>query len=418
MKKRIASVLVALVMVLSLVPKTSWAWTSTVTTLEQLKSAMSELSYNNTIEIVVSGTIEISETLNIRPTRTTNGSMAWYEYYNQRVVISGADANSKLVRAEGFKGSLFNLTGEQGYSGAGGSDHPAYAALTLKDITVDGGFRRLLPEITYATHEYDDVLNQFYAKARMYDAENKRFDAVDPVKGFIADPTTLVQYLYVEDNAVNQVDPTGRIPLMAVGALAGGIINAAVTAYQSKKETGHISISKTAVSFVEGAITGATLGSNLGAVAVGVISGVTAAAASVARDKIDNSNGGKISKWQMATNAIVSGVVSGVTAGLIGGPGAKAPITRTGIKIVNQQFGMGTVKSFITQPTQRVISKNFAMGVVKTAIIAPINAAISSNVIKKLSEVSAVSLTDAKKASVTNSNATNNNYFMKVACTH
>ena len=44
MKKRIASVLVALVMVLSLVPKTSWAWTSTVTTLEQLKSAMSELS--------------------------------------------------------------------------------------------------------------------------------------------------------------------------------------------------------------------------------------------------------------------------------------------------------------------------------------------------------------------------------------
>ena len=139
MKKRIASVLVALVMVLSLVPKTSWAWTSTVTTLEQLKSAMSELSYNNTIEIVVSGTIEISETLNIRPTRTTNGSMAWYEYYNQRVVISGADANSKLVRAEGFKGSLFNLTGEQAYSGAGGSDHPAYAALTLKDITVDGG---------------------------------------------------------------------------------------------------------------------------------------------------------------------------------------------------------------------------------------------------------------------------------------
>ena len=58
--------------------------------------------------------------------------------------------------------------------------------------------------------------------------------------------------------------------------------------------------------------------------------------------------------------------------------------------------------------------EELAMGVVKTAIIAPINAAISSNVIKKFSEVSAVNLTDAKKASVTNSNATNNNYFMKV----
>lgn len=151
MKKRIASVLVALVMVLSLVPKTSWAWTSTVTTLEQLKSAMSELSYNNTIEIVVSGTIEISETLNIRPTRTTNGSMAWYEYYNQRVVISGADANSKLVRAEGFKGSLFNLTGEQGYSGAGGSDHPAYAALTLRTSPWTAAATRRLPPILPST---------------------------------------------------------------------------------------------------------------------------------------------------------------------------------------------------------------------------------------------------------------------------
>jgi len=87
---------------------------------------------------------------------------------------------------------------------------------------------------------------------------------------------------------------------------------------------------------------------------------------------------------------------------------------RKEIHFRNQQFGMGTVKLFITQPTQRVISKNFAMGVVKTAIIAPIIAAISSNVIKKFSEVSAVNLTDAKKASVTNSNATNNNYFMKV----
>lgn len=175
MKKRIASVLVALVMVLSLVPKTSWAWTSTVTTLEQLKSAMSELSYNNTIEIVVSGTIEISETLNIRPTRTTNGSMAWYEYYNQRVVISGADANSKLVRAEGFKGSLFNLMGEQGYSGAGGSDHPAYAALTLKDITVDGGGDKTTatdPAIylsRYSTLTLDDGAVLRNCKSQYYD---------------------------------------------------------------------------------------------------------------------------------------------------------------------------------------------------------------------------------------------------------
>ena len=33
----------------------------------------------------------------------------------------------------------------------------------------------------YATHDYDAVLNMYYAKARMYDAENRRFAAMDPV---------------------------------------------------------------------------------------------------------------------------------------------------------------------------------------------------------------------------------------------
>ena len=140
MKKRIESILLVLVMALSLIPTTVWAWSyDNVTSFNKLKSAIEDLSYNNPIEITVSGTIEISETLNIRPTRTENGSMAWYKFWNQNIVISGADANSKLVRAKGFKGALFNLQGEQGYSGYQGSDHPAYTSLTLRNITLDGG---------------------------------------------------------------------------------------------------------------------------------------------------------------------------------------------------------------------------------------------------------------------------------------
>ena len=118
MKKRIASILLVLVMALSLIPTTVWAWSyDNVTSFDKLKSAIEDLSYNNPIEITVSGTIEISETLNIRPTRTENGSMAHYKFWNQNITIIGADADSKLVRAEGFKGALFNLKGEQGYSG-------------------------------------------------------------------------------------------------------------------------------------------------------------------------------------------------------------------------------------------------------------------------------------------------------------
>lgn len=139
MKKRIASILLVLVMALSLIPTTVWARTSTVSTFEALKSRISSFSHNNPIEIVVDGTIEISETLNIRPTRNGDGHMAWYEFWNQNIIISGADADSKLVRAKGFTDALFDLQGEQGYSGYQGSDHPAYASLTLRNITLDGG---------------------------------------------------------------------------------------------------------------------------------------------------------------------------------------------------------------------------------------------------------------------------------------
>ena len=79
-------------------------------------------------------------------------------------------------------GSVVNLSDEHGCVTAR-ADYTDWGEVRrYTDITVDQGFRRLLPEITYATHEYDDVLNQFYAKARMYDAENKRFTQEDPAR--------------------------------------------------------------------------------------------------------------------------------------------------------------------------------------------------------------------------------------------
>ena len=91
-------------------------------------------------------------------------------------------------------------------------DYDAWGRVTAYDsMTVDGGFRILLPEITYAGHQYDDVLNLFYAKARMYDADNRRFLAMDPVKGVPSNPMTLVQYIYVADNPLSRIDPMGQM---------------------------------------------------------------------------------------------------------------------------------------------------------------------------------------------------------------
>ena len=70
----------------------------------------------------------------------------------------------------------------------------------------------------YATHDYDAVLNMYYAKARFYDADNRHFTAVDPIldpsqydlRAYTKDPMQLVQYLYVKDNAINWIDPKGE----------------------------------------------------------------------------------------------------------------------------------------------------------------------------------------------------------------
>ena len=44
------------------------------------------------------------------------------------------------------------------------------------------GQRQLDLVKNYTGHEYDAVLNLYFAKARFYDAENRRFISMDPVK--------------------------------------------------------------------------------------------------------------------------------------------------------------------------------------------------------------------------------------------
>ena len=71
----------------------------------------------------------------------------------------------------------------------------------------------------YATHDFDAVLNMYYAKARFYDADNRHFASMDPIlepsqydlRSYVTDPMQLVQYLYVKNNAVNWIDPKGLV---------------------------------------------------------------------------------------------------------------------------------------------------------------------------------------------------------------
>ncbi len=98
------------------------------------------------------------------------------------------------------------------------------------------GTRELDLVKTYTGHERDSVLGQYYAKARMYDTADKhgstkgnkvgdkRFTAVDPVKGNVRNPQSLVQYTYVLNNPLMYVDPLGQFTISLGGNASGAFI--------------------------------------------------------------------------------------------------------------------------------------------------------------------------------------------------
>jgi RHS repeat-associated protein len=88
----------------------------------------------------------------------------------------------------------------------------------LKKAVLKMGLREVDLVKDYTGHTYDPVLGKYYAKARLYDAESRRFMAVDPVKGSVISPITMNPYVYVMDNPLRYTDPTG----MATDAGGGG----------------------------------------------------------------------------------------------------------------------------------------------------------------------------------------------------
>ena len=110
-KKRLVSMAMALVLAVSLLPTTAWAYPAG--TLAELKS---QLSYGGTRTIPVTGTIEVTETLVIPA--------------GAKITISGGT----LKRAASFtSGKMFRL------NSSFGAYESNKASLTLENITVDGG---------------------------------------------------------------------------------------------------------------------------------------------------------------------------------------------------------------------------------------------------------------------------------------
>lgn len=63
----------------------------------------------------------------------------------------------------------------------------------------------------FAGEQFNSELGEYYLRARYYDPSTGRFDSRDPFEGFLIEPVTLQDYIYVGNNPVIYVDPSGHI---------------------------------------------------------------------------------------------------------------------------------------------------------------------------------------------------------------
>jgi len=76
----------------------------------------------------------------------------------------------------------------------------------------------------YVGEEYDEETGLLYLRNRYYDPEIGRFISPDTVLGVLTDPQTLNPYVYVGNNPVNFIDPSGlcrKVPLSLNGNYPG-----------------------------------------------------------------------------------------------------------------------------------------------------------------------------------------------------
>jgi len=93
-----------------------------------------------------------------------------------------------------------------------------WGALTAKAV-LKAGVRELDLVLQYTVHPFDQVLGVYFAQARMYDAADRRFMAVDLIGINIANTMTYNKYAYAWNNPLRLVDLFGLLPERIDGAI-------------------------------------------------------------------------------------------------------------------------------------------------------------------------------------------------------
>ena len=152
-----------------------------------------------------------NERLSVNVSPITNGS--------GHIVESGAVGQQiRLYYHQDLRGTVDYLTSPVSQKVESWTHYNEWGEITHNAV-LKCGQRELDLVKNYTGHDFDAVLNMYYAKARMYDAENRRFVALDPIMDGsvydiserVTDPMMFVKYLYVKDNPLRWIDPLGLV---------------------------------------------------------------------------------------------------------------------------------------------------------------------------------------------------------------
>ena len=152
----------------------------------------------------------------------------------------------------------------------------------------------------FNSKQFDEETGLYYYGARYMNPVASLWYGVDPLaEKFPAESV----HTYTHNNPVKFIDPNGKVAWIAVGAFAGGLINAGIAAYQGKPAR------EIAGAALSGAVSGALIASGAGFVA-------TAAGGTVASLGETLIGKGHINKRDIAESVVSNGVSAGIGTGV------------------------------------------------------------------------------------------------------
>jgi RHS repeat-associated protein len=153
--------------------------------------------------------------------RTGNGGLI-RRYVNGLATISMTAGNKTAYYHYDGLGSVVNLTSSTG------ALWWTYGYLPYGDVrTETKNYSQAPANLLRFGGEYLDPTALYHLRARQYDPGTGRFLSTDAAPAATADPY-VTAYMYANNDPVRFVDPSGRCPLVFVGAIIGGLLGSIV----------------------------------------------------------------------------------------------------------------------------------------------------------------------------------------------